>query len=83
MVVLVAAVVVSTTSSRSWLSSLHVNAANTHSKPLKVCFVCPHRSGGSSFHSLLQHHLSHHRSGRGSAGTRPSYFRKNISPSRE
>lgn len=34
MVVLVVAadVVVSTTGSRSWLSSLHVNATNTHSK---------------------------------------------------
>lgn len=73
-------VVVSTTGSKSWLSSLHVNATNTDSKSLEVCFVCPHQPGGSYFHSLLQHHLSHHRSGRGSVGTPQNYLRKNISP---
>lgn len=31
------AAVVSTTGSRTWLSSLHVNATNTDSKPPKVC----------------------------------------------
>lgn len=36
LVVLVAAVVY-TTGSRTWLSSLHVNATNTDSKPPKVC----------------------------------------------